>query len=310
MDPVEDAGSGHSSRTSSEQNSVDDENLQIEPRQKLGHPRILPNLPPLRLKKTPPRPPDVNSIGALRSPDDPTDRIYESIARAPSGHFVAAMPEVFDLRVFGLPARNQGKRGTCAAFTGSSIGEIHTGRAGSSTALSPEFIYYHRDTRPATGMYGRNVFQIMQTIGTVPERDYPYRRGEDAPIPDSSLYETASKHRIANFARVTTIDGLKRALLEIGPCYLQLPLYARRPEFWRKTSGEKTAGGHAVTVVGYDTVGFILRNSWGPKWGPTKDGHIIFPYTDWRRMWECWVPVDMVPTPGAEKKKEEKCSVM
>jgi C1A family cysteine protease len=38
------------------------------------------------------------------------------------------------------------------------------------------------------------------------------------------------------------------------------------------------AQGHAVTAVGYDEAKqwFILRNSWGPKWG--MRGHFTFPY--------------------------------
>jgi hypothetical protein len=187
------------------------------------------------------------------------------------------------------PSRDQGRRGTCAAFTGSAIKEIHERDEGFNEWMSPEFIYYHRENKPATGMYGRNVFQILQKIGSVPESKYPYRNDENAPAPDKELYETATKYRIANYAKVTTVNGLKRALLELGPCYLQLPLYSSRPHFWR-ANGEKSAGGHALTVIGFNKTGFILKNSWGPTWN--GDGCIIFPYNEWDLLWECWVPVD------------------
>lgn len=257
------------------------------------------------------------------SPYCEDDCVYESLARAPSGHFVAAMPTSFDMRVLSRTPRNQGKRGTCAAFTASACSEVHlarrdiemAGRAGhsrrdqSGTTLSPEFIYYHRENRPSDGMCGRNVFQIMQQIGTVPERDYPYRRDEESPAPSADLYLTASQYKIANYARVTTVDGLKRALLEIGPCYLQLPLYKARPEFWRKSHGESASGGHALAVIGYTEVGFILKNSWGSKWGPNNDGHIVLPYADWVYVRECWVPMAAPVDQPMTKKKSEHCII-
>jgi len=269
-----------------------------------------PKVPPLRFAE----PSDDSSggepatPGALMSPYDPSDCVYESIACAPSGHFVA-MPESFVTRGVAKSPRNQGKRGTCAAFTASTCAEIHSARAGDTTPLSPEFIYYHRDNRSIEGMCGRNVFQIMQHIGIVPERDYPYRRDELAPAPDEALYAAASQRKIANYARITSIDGLKRALLEIGPCYLQLPLYSARPEFWRKSHGETAAGGHAVAVVGYTKRGFILQNSWGARWGPSRDGHIVLPYADWIYVRECWVPVPPLPHAIPSPPPARRCSV-
>jgi C1A family cysteine protease len=44
------------------------------------------------------------------------------------------------------------------------------------------------------------------------------------------------------------------------------------------TAGEKQIGGHAVLAVGYDEdqQRFIVRNSWGPKWG--MQGYFTLPY--------------------------------
>ena len=42
--------------------------------------------------------------------------------------------------------------------------------------------------------------------------------------------------------------------------------------------GEKVLGGHAVMAVGYidSQQRFIVRNSWGPKWGMA--GYFTMPY--------------------------------
>lgn len=275
-------------------------------------------------------PPDLHKrrCGALRSPEDPNDCVFEHLAHGPPGYFLSEFPEEFDLRTFARPSRDQGRRGTCAAFTASAIKEIQEKQdCGFDEWMSPEFIYYHRENKPASGMYGRNVFQILQRIGSVPESVFPYNDNENTPAPTNDMYETAAKYRIANFARVTTVDGLKRALLELGPCYLQLPLYTSRPYFWRSAPGESARGGHAVAVVGFNKEGFILKNSWGSKWN--GDGCIIFPYNEWGAQWECWVSIDEktelnrvdsfdkliksdVPTvtPLKKKKGVQKCKVM
>ena len=43
-------------------------------------------------------------------------------------------------------------------------------------------------------------------------------------------------------------------------------------------TGEQLLGGHAVMAVGYDDSRsrFLVRNSWGAKWG--KDGYFTMPY--------------------------------
>jgi len=206
--------------------------------------------------------------------------------------YLSEIPDEFDLRQYTQPARDQGQRGTCAAFTATAIKEINENRDnGLSGWLSPEFIYYHRKNKPASGMYGRNVFQIMQQIGVVPEELYPYSLDEiSSPKPPRRLYREAAKYKIDNYARITSIDGLKRALLEIGPCYVMLPLYTTRPKFWLKSKDTEIAPmGHAVAAIGYTSTGFILKNSWGVDWN--GDGCIEIPFDEWSSIWECWVPL-------------------
>ncbi len=226
------------------------------------------------------------------SPEDHRDWIFEHLAKEPSGGYFAEFPPAYSLRRYSLPPRNQGDRGTCAAFTGAEIKEIlDNKRKGKSESdgdsLSPEFIYRHRDNKHSSGMYGRNVFRILQKIGTVPESHYPYKTHseEDDNIP-AELYKLAARYRITSYARVETVDGVKKALLEVGPCYLLLPLYSTRPEFWRRQGNERGAA-HSVAVIGYDEGGFTIKNSWGSNWN--GDGCIHFPFSDWSLRLECWV---------------------
>lgn len=230
-------------------------------------------------------------FGALRSPDDPLDWIYEHVAEGAQGMYLAEFPDEFDLRQYAAPSREQGARPTCAAFTSATITEMNNSqRRPPSVPMSPEFIYFHRKNKPGKGMYGRDMLYVMQKIGSVPEDVFPYSdRDRDLSPPSAEIYALADKNKIYDFVRITTIDGLKRALLELGPCSILLPLYANRAMFWQAHDDEKFRCGHAVTVVGYNKTGFILKNSWGSTWN--GDGCTVFPYGDWGRHWECWAPV-------------------
>ena len=59
---------------------------------------------------------------------------------------------------------------------------------------------------------------------------------------------------------------------------------------WKKYDNEHMNGGHAMTVIGYNKEGFIIRNSWGANWG--INGYCIYPYEDWKSHWEIWTTVD------------------
>jgi len=61
--------------------------------------------------------------------------VYEQLVHSGSGSFIA-LPDAFLLPV-ALPICNQGKRTTCAAFSGAAIAEYHSG---GHHYLSPKFI--------------------------------------------------------------------------------------------------------------------------------------------------------------------------
>ena len=67
----------------------------------------------------------------------------------------------------------------------------------------------------------------------------------------------------------------------------------------RRPRGAAAIGGHAFVLVGYNEVGFLVQNSWGPNWG--KKGFATLPYEDWLdNAYDAWVARPGVPqTPFA-----------
>jgi C1A family cysteine protease len=59
---------------------------------------------------------------------------------------------------------------------------------------------------------------------------------------------------------------------------------------WYKRPGDYYLGGHAMTIVGYDGDGFIIRNSWSSQWG--ESGYTFYQFKDFGMHWEIWTAID------------------
>lgn len=225
-------------------------------------------------------------LNLLRSEDDPRDWRAENIYAA------GELPETFSVKKQLGPIRNQGSFGTCAAQTAVCMKEYQEYKEdGLVEPLSPMFVYAHRTPAGSPGMFPRDVMEVMQKYGSVAEKDYKYKgKHQDPQYISDELRAIGKNFIIKNYARIATIDALKRALIADGPCFIGLPAFNFGDTFWKAGFGDKQQGGHAVAIVGYDKKGFILRNSWGYEWGDRGYGH--FPYTDWGIQWEVWTTID------------------
>lgn len=229
----------------------------------------------------------MESFSALQSPEDPRDFKAEEIF--PSG---LDIPNTYDPRKNLLPVRNQGSQGSCVAESTASVKEIHEKRnTGFEDYMSPQFVYNHRVNYPGEGMYPRDSMSIIYKRGILPEEDYPYGRIQlPADISQEQL-EKASNYKVKGYAYIRDIYTLKAAILKTGGALITFPVFPTRPEFWRKSNeGAVASGGHAVSVVGWTTDGFIIRNSWGSEFG--DNGYVIYPYSEWGAHGECWALID------------------
>jgi len=228
-----------------------------------------------------------------RSKRDNRDFIY--IGRKTGSN--SSLLSRLDYRNELLPIRNQGKQGSCYAQSAACMKEWQEKREyGLNEYFSPQFFYNNRfnkyddKTNNDYGMYGRNVMKLLKTTGICSEKIYPYGKIEHKDKISAKVYLEAKNHTIKWYARIKTIDNLKKALINNGPCLITFPVYHHGSFFWQKKRGQKSKGGHAVVVVGYNEIGFILRNSWGKKWG--NDGYTIYNYDNWNSHWELWTTID------------------
>lgn len=106
----------------------------------------------------------------------------------------------------------------------------------------------------------------------------------------------ASEFRIGEFASISTAICARRALVLYGPLAIIFPIYHYGSEPWIP-SGRPMLGYHAMTIVGYNLDGFMLRNSWGTSWG--SGGYTLLPWADWGLQTECWTQVTAATPPAS-----------
>lgn len=92
--------------------------------------------------------------------------------------------------------------------------------------------------------------------------------------------------KINEYCLLRTPIDLKNAIIMNGPCVGALPVYNFGNTFWNKNRGDMLMGYHAISIVGYNKEGFIIRNSWGKTYG--NGGYGIIKYDDMDKMLEMW----------------------
>lgn len=95
-----------------------------------------------------------------------------------------------------------------------------------------------------------------------------------------------------------SITDMHVALREVGILYVSAACHSG----WEKGLGVKVKGlwtipkqkatpadgGHAFVIIGYNSDGFIIQNSWSENWG--TGGHAVLHYEDWLdNAMDCWV---------------------
>ena len=169
-------------------------------------------------------------LTAEPSPSDSRDFIYENTEK------ISSTEATVDYRDELLPIRNQGSSGTCVGQSGACMKEwqeIHDNNV--NFYFSPQFIYNLRTNQNSEGMFLRDLMKILSKVGVVTEMDYPY--GSTDKITDK-LKDKADKYRILNYAKVTSIQGLKDSIKKNGPCVIVVPVYNYSEYLWRNNRNQ------------------------------------------------------------------------
>jgi hypothetical protein len=151
--------------------------------------------------------------------------------------------------------------------------------------------------------------------GVCPDELWPYwtpggRRSRARP--KGGWQERAAEVPIGAYYRIDkdSIGDMQAAIREVGAIYVSSNVHdgwfrlpqGRELEIIPAKAPEDEEGGHAYAIVGYDEIGFIVQNSWGPDWGAR--GFALLPYQEWIETGaDAWVavlgaPIKLEEPPG------------
>jgi hypothetical protein len=187
---------------------------------------------------------------------------------------------VRDMRPAYGSARNQGIRPTCLAFAAS---DAHAAVRGPWVPLSPEFAFYHSQSRskrpPHQGAVLSTMLEVLRENGQPVESEWPYLASLPSDLaswqPPPGI--TDLYRRLSEIGKAT-VDDIVRLLDEGQPV---LTIMMLSDSFYLPAGdgvidvvsgeGPDPTRRHALLAVGHGTRKgerlILVRNSWGAEWG-------------------------------------------
>ena len=227
-------------------------------------------------------------LNCVASTGTDTDWTLEDAVAAEAIRVRQRVPRSRDLRASWWGVRNQLSTGACVGFaTADGVLRWHfvdAGRMGRTDRPSPRFIWMaNKETDEITsfpttfldaaGTQTKLALHVARRYGCVMEGDLPMS-GRLSRLEPAAFYATASRYRISSYYNLgDSLDGWRRWIAFQGPILTRLNV-DRTWDRAAETAGVLAEflpaivrGGHAVCLVGYTPDHFIVRNSWGTRWG-------------------------------------------
>ena len=237
------------------------------------------------------------------------DEIYETLPREKSSEgSKAILPPKVDLKPFCPPVRNQGELYSCVGWA-AGYGALTIQRAIQNNcrdkrtiehnASSALFIYNQiNNGNCSRGSRISEALDFMKESGDCLAREFDFDVNDCEKQPNEDLQKTAQNNTIEDYLTLFghndhprfKVHQVKYALARKKPVIIGLAVrrnfyQLQNATYWWPENGNiSPAGGHALTVIGYDDKkgAFQLFNSWGDGWGDY--GFIWIKYADFGRF--------------------------
>ncbi len=233
------------------------------------------------------------------------------------------LPEMVNLAAFAPTRQNQGKQGSCVAWSSAYAARTileaaSTRQDPNSIAYSPAYMYNAIALEDCQGSYIQKAMEFMQQNGAVRYQDFKYDENDCSRQANGTLIQQGQQNKIQGFHRLTETDDVNginiRAIKEhlakdapvvigmmVGGTFMQRMLGQK---VWHPNAEDKEMtgfGGHAMCVIGYDDRieggAFQIMNSWGNEWGQNGIGFVR--YADFKEFVREAYGLNPLPKRGA-----------
>ena len=227
--------------------------------------------------------------GWIPDHSDRRDHAYNPLAE-----LIKRLPRQVDLRPHFPSVYDQGHLHSCTANAVAGAVQYDMIKEKITQRFRPSrlFIYYNARAIEGkvdkdSGSKTRDAIKSISRQGDCPEHLWPYRITKFGQKPPKKCYRLAVKHKALEYQRLKqNLDQFRSCLASGHPFIAGLKVFKSFEKHQIRQTGrgmlpkrrEKPVAWHAVLVVGYNDKDrrFILRNSWGEKWG--LKGYFTFPY--------------------------------
>lgn len=242
-------------------------------------------------------------LGWIPDEDDGRDHTFRSMRSTKE------LPESASCRHLLGPVLHQSSLGSCVAHAvAKGIWANHAKQGVQSPKLISRLATYYlaRATHGAekcdTGTYIRAAFQILNVFGFCAESYWPYdiKKFNQSP-PTNAFRYSFDQRRPTEYVRIDSygdqrVRDVKQALADGFPVifgtdvssafvvgnFTTVPVDPPLPN-------EPLAGGHAMIIGGYDSVGYDVMNSWGESWGWAGWFKMSTEYLVWEETRDFWI---------------------
>jgi hypothetical protein len=215
---------------------------------------------------------------------------------------------------------NQGREGACTGFGLTCVINylrwVKPDRPAAFTSVSPRMLYTlarrydEYEGENYEGSSCRGAIKGWFHNGVCLEADWPYAPESSNPA-KYGFAARAAQNTLGVYYRIDTksITDMQAAIAQHGAIFVS----AFTHDGWDRTATvdaaapdhaslprigfdgrPSTDGGHAFALVGFNTDGFLLQNSWGAQWG--AGGFAVLTYLDWlANGMDAWVVALGVP---------------
>ena len=205
---------------------------------------------------------------------------------------IKKLPKSIDLRNKCPSVYDQGEIGSCTAQALAAAFELKDGINNTFTP-SRLFIYYNErllenSIHEDSGALLSDGIKTLEKYGVCDEKDWPYDTKNFTVKPHKKCYINALQHKAYTVHNINSdMNSMKTSLASGHPFVVGISIYESFESDEVAKTGmvtmpdidkESCLGGHAVLVVGYSDISqkWIVRNSWGDKWG--DKGYFYLPY--------------------------------
>lgn len=237
------------------------------------------------------------------SPSELDGRLLNATGDVPDFRDWPYQPALVQLKRSVPPPRkldilDQGSEGACTGFALAALVNVLRRKSGRRGQVSERMLYEmarrHDEWQGFRyeGSSCRGAIKGFYNMGVCARSSWPYVDGEAGHLTIEAA-KNARRNTLGAYYRLgIRVSDFHAAINEAGAIYCSASVH----EGWDKVDPEtgkipfvgQEMGGHAFAIVGYNSDGFWIQNSWGKQWG--RKGLALWTYEDWQKnISDAWV---------------------